>query len=149
MYTELLKERDSIPALPVFPGSYNGANAASGFINMALFNRAEFFLMIGQQVAGASVVNAWLVESNFANGASPTNIASCAITALASSTVNTVCSLEVTAQQITKQFVGCVANIASFGTNIAILPVGTDARYKPANNNDVANVAQRVYVTPS
>ncbi len=147
MYTELLKERDSIAGTPVYPQSLNGASGTTGTVDMSKFNRVQFIGGIGTKTNGC-VVSCYLQETNNSDGSSATNIASVAITAI-TNTANNGFTLEVFAGQLTKRYVVGVINVATAAATVMLIPVATEARFQPCNNNDDATVVQRIYVTPS
>lgn len=142
MFTELLRERDSMPANAVWPQSINNTTATTGVVDMSLFHRVEFVGFIGAGTTGT--VRAYLQESSNSNGVGATNIAGCIITNIVN-TANQAFTLECSAMQLTKRYVvGVIEENQAIAKTVALFPIGTMARFKPANNSDVAAMAQRV-----
>lgn len=143
MFTQLLKERDSIAAQPVFPQSINGASGTTGAVDMSLFARCQFLGFVGS-LGGSATVDCRLMETNEAGGGNATNIANASITQI--STANRAFTIEVQAMQMTKRYLVGVITVGVAASVVGLFPIATEGRYPPVTNNDNNTVAQRVAV---
>lgn len=143
MFTEQLKERDSIAAAPIYPRTLNAATANTGAVDASKFNRIGFDLLVGT-LTGAATVSASLYQTNESNGASSTQISGSAITNI--STTNRMATLEIMSAQLTARYVYCSVTVNAEPGVVACLPTGTVGRYPPVNNNDVNTVTERLVV---
>lgn len=141
MFTEALKERDSLNAAGIPPQSLNGT-ANSTAVDMSLFNRVQFLVYTG---VGAFSVNAALQQGNNANGSD-----AAAITNGAAASVNSAnagFTLEIASNQLTGRYVR-VQLVTIGAVLVAAVPVATEPRYHPANSYDAAFVNQRFQAVP-
>lgn len=139
MFTEQLKERDSIAGTPIHPASLNGAQN-SGTVDMSKFNRVQFMGGVGTLGTNATI-DARLEESDNSNGASGVNITGASITQI--NAANKHFTIEVRADQLSKRYVRCVVTVGVAASVITCYPIGTAARNKPATSNDDASVNER------
>jgi hypothetical protein len=143
-YTELLKERDCIAAAPIFPVSNQG-NQQTGLVNMFKWGRVQFVYCVGT-LGTNGTVDMYLQQGNNANGSDQANIpaisgGNIAITQITAA--NRVGGLEVSAPQLTGQYVrGCVVDGVA-ASIVALIPLATDGRYPPATDYDPTNI-QRI-----
>lgn len=142
MFTQLLKERDSIAALPVFPASMNGSQV-TGAVDASKFNRINFDVLVGTLGSGGSI-QAYLCESVNSNGTGLTNISGGAITNIA--TANCAATLEVSAMSLTKRYVYCGFIVNVIASIFSCTPRGTEGRFPPVNSNDSVSVTQRLAI---
>jgi len=154
MYTELIKERDALPALNVYAATLNNSSANTTVVDMSLFNRVNFFGLVSGGVAGNNLsIN--IQQTNNANGSSPTNLSLVTgITGTSLAIANqTSCgsfSLEASATQFTARYALCnMTETSSKAVTVSCLAVATEARYKPANTNDNSTVISRVFAANS
>ncbi len=140
MYTQLLSERDSFAATPLYPASTNG-QSNTGAVDMSKFNRVVFKCLLGSVPGGANV-QLWLQQGNLSNGASGFNIAQVTgggniATGLLTQGSAEV-ALEVAASQLATncRYVKCTVNVTGIASLLSVTPVGTEARYGPANASD-------------
>lgn len=143
MFTELIKERDSIVAqIPV--QSVNNASVFSTVVDMSKFNRVEALLQLGAGTTGT--LNMAFYESDNANGAGNTLVTGAYLTPIVNGT-NQVAGVEVKQATLTKRYV-VVALIESqvIAKTAGVTVRGTEARYHPCTDNDVNTVVQRVAV---
>ena len=145
MFTQLLKERDSLPK-PIFPQSLNGTSATTGPLDMSLFSRCQLIGSVGALGASGNTA-AYLQESNEANGANATNVSGGAIVNIASS--NGAFTIEVNATQLTKRYVQGVIGVSTTASLVCGFLVGTEGRYPPVNNNDNSTFVVQRIVTPN
>lgn len=145
MFTELLKERDSINGtIPV--QSLNGTYATSGAIDMSRGARCEIIGMLGTMVAGGNVT-CILQETDNANGSSPTTIAMAGNTTgnMGSGSANTPFTLEINATQMTKRYlVFVLGEVSSKASIVGAVAVLTCARFGPINNCDITMASRTV-----
>ena len=142
MFTELVKERDALPATPVWPQTVSSAFATTGTIDMTNYARCEVRGVVG--ALGAATVTAWLQSSANSAGTSPTTVSGSTINAI--TTANKTFTIELQSSQLTERYLQGVISVASSTAIVAITAMGTCARYSPANTADAASVAQRLVV---
>lgn len=145
MFTEQIKERDSFAGTPVFPASVNGANN-TGTVDMSKFHRVFFLGSVGT-LGGSATVDCKLQETNEVGGGNATDITNAAITQI--NTANSKFTLEIRADQVTKRYVRGVLTIGTAASVACLFPIGTVARYKPANGNDVDSANTQRVVAPT
>ncbi len=144
-FTETIREGVSIPGAPVYPISTNNATRTTGVVDMSKFNRVTFLGEIGA-ITALSSVRGYLQESDYANGASATNISGAIVTNIVN-TANSAFTIEVNSTQLTKRYVvGVIEENATLAATIGMYPLATQPRYHPSNSNDVNTVLQRVVV---
>lgn len=140
MFTQQLKEALSIQNS--IQGSNIQGTQVTTPINMQKFHRAMFVVSVG--VVGASgTVDAWLEESDYANASGASNLATTVkITQIATS--NQIASLEIRANQMSKQYLRCKTVTGVANSIVSVLGLGAEGHYNPVYGNDDASVVQRV-----
>lgn len=149
MYTEQLSQALSIAAAPIHPASIGVGTADTGGIDMSKFERAIFLLDVG--VFGASAtVDMKLQES--ADGSSYSDLpgSGAALSQLAAAGGNNrLASLEARAGQLSpgKRYLRARVTVGTAATQLACLPLASQADYQPASHHDISAVAQRSVVS--
>lgn len=146
MFTQQLKERDAIAAAPVYPRTLNSATANTGAVDASKFARIQFLVVVGS-LTNTPPVSASLYQTNESSGANATQISGSAITNIATS--NRMATLEVQSPQLTARYVYCSVACTGDPGVVACIPIGTEGRYPPVNNNDVNTVTERLVVAVS
>ena len=141
-FTERLFERDSLNGTLINNLSVNGTLTNTGLTDMSRFNK---YMCIVSVAGAGGAVAAYLQQGNNANGSDQANIANAAAATMNSA--NSVCTLEISSNQLTGRYVRTQLN-TSAAVIVSAVPIGTDARYAPANAYDSADVVQRFAASP-
>lgn len=143
MFTEQLKESVSIAATLL---SGNGTSQAAGTyvtgaIDMSKFARAMFIVGVST-LGGSATITSKLQESANSDGSSPSDFAT-AVTGTTLSAANTLTTLEVRADQMTKRYLLCSVTIVTAASIVYAIPLAFNPRFHP-QSSDVAAVQTRV-----
>ena len=136
--TMLCRERDSLNAAAIPPSSLNGTYNTGG-IDMSVFERGQFFISWGD--ATGSTINAALYQGNSADGSGKVAVTN----GLSSSynTLNGTMTMELRSDQMFARYLFCQVVVATVALLTSVTPVGTVARFRPANSFDNSKVATR------
>ena len=144
MITEPMSLGLSIAAAPTHPQTLNNASVPTGGIDMQKFERALFIVDIGAVTSSGSIT-AKLQQS--ADNVTFSDLPNGAATAVSSS--SKVLTLEARAGQLSTgyRYLRCQITETA-GQNVVVcgLPLGGEARQKPASAQDHTSVTQRLVV---
>ena len=140
-FTEMGREQMSIAGEPINcgVGGVPTGQKNTGTVDMSKFHRCIFLINVGSHVAGT--VDGSIRETDESGGGNSTNISGSSLAQITSANVQA--SLEVNATQVTKRYILFGGVVAGATVNMAVIPIGFQARNSPANVADVASVNQR------
>ena len=142
MITEPMSLGLSIAAAPTHPQTLNNASAPTGGVDMQKFERAMFLVDIGAVSASGSIT-AKLQQS--VDNVTFTDLANGAATAVTTS--SRILTLEARAGQLStgNRYLRCQISETA-GQNVVVcgVPLGGEARQKPASAQDHSSVTQRL-----
>jgi hypothetical protein len=150
MYTEQLSQALSLAGTEIDPVSQGVGTVTSGGVDMQKFKRVLFILQVGS-LGAAGTVDAKLQSSNLVAGAY-TDIPASNITQINTGGAgsNRIVTLEIRSDQVAglaaagQRFVRLSVTVGGNAVLIGAVALGGEAVEKPASNNDIAAVAQRL-----
>ena len=152
-FTEQMTQELSIADYLAPANTVNSATAVNtSGIDMSKFERVMYIITIGG-ITGAGTVDAKLQSAAASNFGTAHNMTSGAVTQVTNAGVNTVITLETTADAIQNQnngdrYVRCSVTIGANSVNFGVVGIGGVATQEPGNAQDIANtVGQRLVVT--
>lgn len=137
MMNETIKERMAFAGTPIHWRSLNGTGT-TGAVDMRNYNRVSFYGAVGTLGSSANI-NAYLMETDEANGANATNITNAAIVNF--STANKHFTLELRSDQTTKRYVVGVLTV-DVASVMGMVPLAFEPRYHPVSQD--ASVNQQI-----
>lgn len=137
-----LSDRLAVVATTDPQAIYDDATATTDFVDMSVFDKVMFIICIG---ATDITVDALLQESDASNGSSPSSISGKALTQVTADDDNKQFTIEVSASECSKRYVGCNATIGdgSTGAFVTVIGIAGDARYS-VGDSDLTSVAEIV-----
>jgi hypothetical protein len=137
VFTQQIRERDSLNAAGIPPQSVNGVLTNTASIDMSIFNRLYFDIYQG---VGAFAVTWTLMQGNNSSGndkaALPTTFTGTLNAA------NGIASVEIRADQLNYRYGTLQINTAG-AVLVCVIPRATECRYPPANSYDASFVNAR------
>lgn len=146
MFTQQLKERDSLAAAPATKVAGTGA-VNTGLVDMSRFHRVQFLVCLAS-LAGDATLDAKLQQGDQSDGSDMADISGAALTQYNPAGTATITdktfTLEVRADQLTKRYVRGVMTIGTSNSTAAIIPLATHCRYGPASGFDHTSAIERI-----